>query len=181
MRGVPVATLLPLLLVTALAGCSAGDRDGAGAESGSSGSPTEGPGRVARGGGSEDHDGANRTPEMREVRILEEPLRMLAEQGPVSFGLEVPPQADRVEFRFSRSPTFYSVGLRIDLTGCGGIDRGSLGLMGHTGGDLWNRLCGPAEPGPQTVAISGQAVVFDGVFVLTAFVPLDSLDVTASA
>lgn len=127
-------------------------------------------GRTAREGhgSAGEEDGVD----LRAIEILHVPLQMSG-QGPESFDAVVPPDVDSVSFRFAGGPTFDAAGLRVELTGCGSYD-GGMGFMGSTGGDFSGDLCGAADAGPQTVTVSGTLVVFDGTFVVTAYVPANA-------
>lgn len=171
MRSLP---FLALLLASAiLAGCSSPDAT----ESDAAAAPDDGDGgRTARPGRGSEYAG-NET-DLRAVVILQAPLQM-AGAGPESFDVEVPADVAAVGYRFANSPTFQAAGLRVELSGCGAYDNG-MGFMGSTGGDYWGELCGTAEPGRQSVTVSGDLVVFDGVFSVTAYVPANGTATASS-
>lgn len=132
------------------------------------------PRRTARGGaGSADGDEEER--EVRPVELLRTPLTFVG-QGPESFDLEVPPGVVAVGFEFSGGMAFQQSGMRIELSDCGtyGTGTGISGSMGLGGGYYADTLCREAMPGPATVTISATAMVFDGTFTLTGFVPMDA-------
>jgi hypothetical protein len=170
MRGLAVLTVL-LLSVALLAGCSDAPQ-GPATDSGSATGGGDG-GRVARSGrGSVGEDDTVNETELRSVEILHTPLQM-AGPGPASFDVVVPPEVASVAFLFTGGPGFDSAGLRIELSGCGAYDQG-IGFSGTTGGGSGGELCGAADAGPQTVSVSGTLVVFDGQFIVTAFVPTNA-------
>ena len=107
------------------------------------------------------------TDEMVPVEFHRGPLTV-AGQGPVAVDVEVPAGIEAVGFAFEGGATYEFLGLKIDLSGCGGVD---LGLSSYSGGGgtFSGDLCGAAEPGRQTATVSGELVVFDGTFVLTGF------------
>lgn len=140
--------------------------------------PTEDGGRTARAGrgdlGDEDRD-------LRAVELLHTPLQIVG-QGPVSFDVQVPLGVEAVDYRFDGGAALVQTGVRIELTGCGVQDQG-VGTSGSVGGGYYTQeLCGVAEPGAQTLTISATGMVFDGMFILTGYVPANATaNATAAA